>query len=192
MNKTTLTDESGNQIAPATVAEQVYFEDGQTFQQKYDSGALTGPAGADGATGEQGPAGADGAQGPAGATGPAGAPGKSAYQYAVDGGYTGTEGEFRELMSTGPWLPLSGGTVNGELGLIGDGLYFASGGRISAPGNTGGLKFETFAGVVDMGGNQLSEVGTPVEDADAATKGYVDNLVGTINTTLDTINGEVI
>lgn len=34
------------------------------------------------------------AQGPAGATGPAGADGKSAYAYAVDGGYTGTEEEF--------------------------------------------------------------------------------------------------
>lgn len=41
-----------------------------------------------GATGDTGPAGATGAQGPAGTDG------KSAYQYAVDGGYTGTEDEF--------------------------------------------------------------------------------------------------
>ena len=34
--------------------------------------------------------------------------------------------------------------------------------------------------------------GEPTEDLQAATKQYVDNLVGTINTTLDTINGEVV
>lgn len=35
---------------------------------------------------------------------PAGGPaGKSAYQYAVDGGYTGTEEEFQALMASGPW-----------------------------------------------------------------------------------------
>ena len=59
-----------------------------------------GPAGADGAAGPQGlkgDTGDTGPQGPTGATGaqgPAGADGKSAYQYAVDGGYTGTEAEF--------------------------------------------------------------------------------------------------
>lgn len=47
-----------------------------------------GPQGLQGETGPQGPAGADGAQGPAGTDG------KSAYQYAQDGGYTGTEAEF--------------------------------------------------------------------------------------------------
>ena len=44
-------------------AENVKFSDGETFQQKYDSGELTGPAGTPGqpgADGEQGPAGADG------------------------------------------------------------------------------------------------------------------------------------
>lgn len=59
-----------------------------------------GPAGADGAAGPQGlkgDTGDTGPQGPTGATGaqgPAGADGKSAYQYAQEGGYTGTEAEF--------------------------------------------------------------------------------------------------
>jgi hypothetical protein len=39
--------------------------------------------------------------GPQGDPGPAGAEGKSAYQYAVDGGFTGTEEEFAELMANG-------------------------------------------------------------------------------------------
>ncbi len=64
-----------------------------------------GPAGADGAAGPQGlkgDTGDTGPQGPTGATGaqgPAGADGKSAYQYAQDGGYTGTETEFAEKMA---------------------------------------------------------------------------------------------
>ena len=46
------------------------------------------------ATGPAGPAGEPGATGPAGPAGSDGDDGKSAYQYAVEGGYTGTEAEF--------------------------------------------------------------------------------------------------
>ncbi len=48
-----------------------------------------------------------------------GADGKSAYDYAVDGGFTGTEAEFQSLMAQaqnldgGPFLPLSGGEMTG-------------------------------------------------------------------------------
>ena len=57
----------------------------------------TGEQGPQGIQGIQGPQGETGPQGPRGETGPqgpAGADGKSAYQYAKDGGYTGTEAEF--------------------------------------------------------------------------------------------------
>ena len=67
--------------------------------EKGDTGTQgeKGDTGAQGPQGEQGPAGATGPKGDTGATGPAGATGadgKSAYQYAQDGGYTGTETEF--------------------------------------------------------------------------------------------------
>lgn len=106
-----------------------------------------GPAGQDGADGGPGPAGADGPDGANGATftpavsqagvlsftndgglpnpepvnikGPPGTGGKTAYQYAVDGGYTGTEEEFKVLMGSGPWLPLSGGELSGQLSVPG-------------------------------------------------------------------------
>lgn len=52
-----------------------------------------GPKGDKGEIGETGPA------GPKGDTGPTGADGKSAYQYAVEGGYTGTEAEFSEKLA---------------------------------------------------------------------------------------------
>lgn len=81
-----------------------------------------GPKGDTGDTGPQGPAGPKGdtgdtgPQGPAGKNGADGTDGKTAYQYAQEGGYTGTEEEFRALMGTGPWLPLSGGTLAGGVG----------------------------------------------------------------------------
>lgn len=65
----------------------------------------SGPAGVDGAQGpkgdkgDKGDTGAQGPQGPAGADGQPGTDGKSAYQYAVDGGYTGTEAEFAAKMA---------------------------------------------------------------------------------------------
>ena len=67
--------------------------------EKGDTGAQ-GPKGDKGDTGAQGPQGDIGPQGPQGEIGPkgdtgaTGADGKSAYSYAQDGGYTGTEEEF--------------------------------------------------------------------------------------------------
>ena len=53
-----------------------------------------GPAGPKGEKGEKGDSGDIGPAGQKGDTGAAGAEGKSAYAYAVEGGYTGTEAEF--------------------------------------------------------------------------------------------------
>ena len=57
--------------------------------------SLRGPQGIKGGKGDTGP------QGPKGDTGSAGANGKSAYQYAVEGGYTGTETKFAEKLASG-------------------------------------------------------------------------------------------
>lgn len=68
----------------------------------------TGPQGPQGVQGEQGETGATGPQGPAGPSGPTGATGpsgKSAYAYAVDGGYEGSEADFQALLASGPWTP---------------------------------------------------------------------------------------
>ena len=76
-------------------ADGVKFSDGESFQQKYDAGQLTGPQGAQG---EQGPQGSQGPQGAQGVQGPAGTNGKSAYQGAVEQGYTGTEEQFNAAL----------------------------------------------------------------------------------------------
>lgn len=69
-------DEAVRQVTNKDLpADGVKFADGQTFQQKYDAGQLTGPAGRDGtdgqdgAPGEPGTPGMDGAQGPVGPAG---------------------------------------------------------------------------------------------------------------------------
>lgn len=68
-----------------------------------DLGSVIGPQG------PQGPAGAAGTQGPQGA---AGAAGKNAYQYAVEGGYSGTEAQFKAKLAK-EYLPLGGGDMAG-------------------------------------------------------------------------------
>lgn len=62
----------------------------------------TGPQGPQGIQGVQGEQGATGPQGPAGAQGPAGLAGKSAYQAAVESGYSGTETAFNGALAGVP------------------------------------------------------------------------------------------
>ena len=78
--------EDGGYYAPSVDDEgNLTWTASKTDMPAVDGTNIKGPKGDTGATG---------AQGPAGATGPAGADGKSAYQYAQDGGFTGTEAEF--------------------------------------------------------------------------------------------------
>ena len=69
------------------------------------AGKLQGPEGPQGPQGEQGVQGPQGAIGPEGPQGPAGVSGqdgKSAYQTAVEGGYSGTETAFVEALANVP------------------------------------------------------------------------------------------
>ena len=135
-----------------------------------------------------------GADGRDGAEGPAGADGKSAYQSAKEQGYTGTEAEFYAALvslQNAPFLPLSGGTITGGLQVN----YIAGidGGKFDTGGINVTGSFTTDGNVtVDLKGCVINGVNDPVKETDAANKGYVDDLVGNINTVLDTINGEVV
>lgn len=90
-------------------ADGVKFTDGETFQEKYDSGELTGPRGAKGDKGDKGDT---GDTGPAGS---AGANGKSAYEYAQDAGYTGTETDLSAALASLGDLNSILDTINGEV-----------------------------------------------------------------------------
>lgn len=131
-----------------------------------------------------------------------GQPGKSAYETAVDGGFTGTEDEFNTAMAgmkSAPFLPLSGGTVEGVL-KIKSGIEFgydddsirlspSSGSQLKLVANTsGGASGGTSGG----GTVELMGLSTPTTYYSAVNKQYVDILIGNINSALDAINGEVI
>lgn len=82
--------------------------------------------GAPGAKGETGANGADGKDGAPGKDGPQGPTGKSAYQYAVDGGYTGTEAQFQALLNDIPnKQPKLRGSAGQAVGFGADGAAVA-------------------------------------------------------------------
>lgn len=137
-----------------TEAGLVLFDDNETFQQKYDAGALNGKDG------------------------------KSPYQQAVEGGYTGTEAEFKAILASGPWLP-----ANRTEGA----LYGASLGElyIRKPYNNNAVATILAAQNLDEIGNPIIElrggaldgpikitnVHDPDNDSDVANKKYVDDAV---------------
>lgn len=112
-----------------------------------------GEPGKDGQDGQPGKDGKDGADG---AKGDPGTPGKSAYEYAQDGGYTGTEEEFAEKLAE---VPLIGSTAEimpvNVSALIGEGKPFA----ITHTDNTYGLMlFNSFVVSQAVGGVVSSTV----------------------------------
>ena len=91
--KITITDKNGTTTATITNGQ-----DGITphigSNRNWFIGSTDTGIGSQGEKGAVGPEGPQGPQGEKGDPGPAGTSGKSAYQYAQEGGYTGTEHEF--------------------------------------------------------------------------------------------------
>ena len=73
-----------------------------------------GPTGPRGPMGPMGPQGCPGAQGPTGPQGPAGADGKSAYEYAVEAGYTGDEAALAAALANLGDIDAVLDAINGE------------------------------------------------------------------------------
>lgn len=127
-----------------------------------------GPQGLQGETGPQGPAGADGQPG---ADGAPGADGKSAYQYAQDGGYTGTEAEFAAKLAQEKFANPNALTFTGAVTGIYDGsepvsVEIQSGGG----GSAGGSEYELLC---DQSFD-LDGTGTSIEvQLPASPKGFV-------------------
>ena len=82
----------GPQGEPGESAYQIWLDAGNQGNEEAFLASLKGEKGDTGDTGEQGPPGADGAPGPQGD------PGKSAYQYASEAGYGGTEEAFSKAL----------------------------------------------------------------------------------------------
>lgn len=121
-----------------------------------------------------------------GAPGKNGADGKSAYQYAVDGGYAGTEDDFKALLGTGPWLPSGGGTMQGDLTLASQTVIR---GDSDSPGGSAYLGLGQGMVTIGLrpnpsgGGAQparLYGVADPTNAKDAANRGYVDESISAV------------
>ena len=81
----------------------------RSVREDADLGRLAGPAGSKGEKGDKGDKGADG---------------KSAYAYAVEGGFTGTEAEFAaKLAAEIPTDSHINGLIDARLGVIENGAY---------------------------------------------------------------------
>ena len=127
-------------------ASMIKFTDGQTFQQKYDAGQLTGPRGPQGLQGErgpQGPAGQDGAQGPAGQDGAQGPQGPKG-----DPGDPGPQGPSGDIGPQGP--AGAAATINGvnTLNIVeGDNITLEqSGSTLTINASGGGIPIVTTGG----------------------------------------------
>lgn len=119
------------ELIPGDAAEASKGEKGDKGDKgdpgpKGDPGATgpEGPQGEKGETGATGPQGPQGIQGEAGPAGKDGANGKSAYDYAKETGYTGSETDFAARMNTKVLTEAEIKTlINTELGVIADGKY---------------------------------------------------------------------
>lgn len=131
---------------------------------------------------------------------------QSAYQQAVAGGYTGTEAEFQALLATGPWLPATDGTVEGELTVMSaDGgvttsatlkrrdIYYKG-----APGELAPIKTMMawdclgVDGPIHLSDKKITGVANPTVGKDAANKYYVDTQIqNMISRCIFTVTGPV-
>ncbi len=123
-----------------TGAGQVVFADGETFQAKLDAGKLNG------------------------------ADGKSAYQQAVDAGYTGTEAAFYAAlvsMKDAPFLPIIGGMMAGN-------IMWECGAGIGIEPMNQEPNIQLVSGPDGNTPVELANIAVPTHVKSAANKEYVD------------------
>lgn len=129
-------------------AFQIAVDNGFAGTEAQWLASLVGADGTAGADGAQGPAGADGAagsigpQGPQGPAGANGSEGKSAFQVAVDNGFSGTEAEWLASLQASAETITSDHVHNIAELSVGDSFFVA---------DTGVLKIWKGVGFVELG-----------------------------------------
>ena len=157
-----------------------------------------GIQGETGSTGPAGPKGDAGPQGPQGDKGDKGADGKSAYQYAVEGGYGGTEEEFASelngLLGGSTVTVLSDNLFDKNIATTGKIFYHSSSGPTLIDQNGGFYAYVPLRGAgtytamirwVDHGESYAKRVPILKED-----KTFLQNVTGTL-TKIDSSSGYI-
>ena len=169
-----------DEIMFKTVASQVEFTDGKTFQQKLEDGSLRGPQGAQGSQGvagtrgATGPTGPQGTQGPAGTSGARGATGPTGPQGPQ--GSQGLAGSAGARGATGPTGPQGAQGAQGVQGTPGTaGARGATGptGPRGAQGATGATGPQGIQGIQGAQGVQGSQ-GPNIVSTTTSTSGFTN------------------
>lgn len=175
-------------------ADGVKFADGQTFQQKYDAGQLTGPAGQDGKDGAQGEPGTPGRDG---ATGPAGR-GITGVSYSSSTNlWTISYSDGSSDKITGPAIPTQLSQLIGDAShrTVTDTEKSTWNGKSNFSGSYTDL---TNKPAIPTVSTSVTSTSTKTAASSSAVKQAYDkavsalNQIGVINSTLDDINGEVV
>lgn len=180
-------DEAVRQVTNKDLpADGVKFSDGQTFQQKYDAGQLTGPAGRDGTNGQDGAPGEPGTPGKDGAEGPAGPAGRgiTGVTYSSETNlWTITYSDGSSEQVTGPAIPTQLSQLTGDSthrtvtdAEKSDWDTAATQAAAAMPKSGG-----TFTGTVKAGGEGFQDPGTYL----------LRNTMLAASDTAPTINGEI-
>lgn len=171
------------------------YQDGTS----YTTPSIRGAQGEQGETGAQGIQGIQGEKGETGAQGAKGDTGKTAYEYAVDGGYTGTEAEFAEKLATeyvqdvqvNGTSVVSGGVANVPVASTSE---IKAGASTSTLIPTGRQDSSTFYGLAKAAGDATQSassnaVGTYTETAKSKISEMLNGSV-TVSGTTPTINAQ--
>ena len=180
-------DEAVRQVTNKDLpADGVKFSDGQTFQQKYDAGQLTGPAGRDGTDGQDGAPGEPGTPGKDGAEGPAGPAGRGITGVS----YSSTTNQWTISYSDGSSEKVSGPAIPTQLiQLTGDANHRTVTDTEKSNWNTAAT--QAAAAMPKSGGTFTGQVSAAGEGYQAPGTSLLRNSRLVSADTTPTVNGEI-
>ena len=180
-------DEAVRQVTNKDLpADGVKFSDGQTFQQKYDAGQLTGPAGRDGTDGQDGAPGEPGTTGKDGAEGPAGPAGRGITGVS----YSSTTNQWTISYSDGSSEKVSGPAIPTQLSqLTGDANHRTVTDTEKSNWNTAAT--QAAAAMPKSGGTFTGQVSAAGEGYQAPGTSLLRNSRLVSADTTPTVNGEI-
>lgn len=182
IDNVTKLDEKTNELPAANVK----FTDGQTFQQKYDAGQLTGPAGRDGTNGQDGAPGEPGTPGRDGEQGPAGPAGRGISKVE----YSGSTKRWKFSYTDGSSVEVYGPDIPTQLSeLTGDSTHRTVTDTEKSGWNT--AKTQAAAAMPKRGGTFTGTIKAAGEGYQAPGTSLLRNTKLVSSDTTPTVNGEI-